>query len=495
MERNLLSTAAAASHTTGNSVAGNSVTGHAVVIGGSIAGLLAARVLSDHFARVTILERDPVADEPEVRKGQPHTRHLHGLLAKGVDVMGRYFPDLLAGLQQNGAIVADMGAGMRWFTFGGYRLQTPTGMMGVLMSRPMLEWQIRRRLLAIGNVRMIDQVDVQGLEFDEKKQRVTGVRAALRTSGGSPYTYVADLVIDAGGRSALTPRWLQEAGYDHAVESTVKINMGYATRIYRRRPGDLQGAELLLVTAAGPHDKRSGMVFPIEGDRWIVSLSGINGDHPPLDEHGFLDFARSLQAPDVYNLLLKLEPVSAIMPHKFPSSLRRHYEKLDRFPGGYLVLGDAICSFNPVYGQGMTCAALEAQALDELLAQRQPDDLRGLAQDFFARAAQIIDNPWQMAVGADFRFPGTEGKKAASVDFVNAYVARVHRATHHDPLVLKEFLKVMNMMQPPASLFHPKVMLRLLRPQPKDSQLAPKTAVPTAEKKSAGIEQRTVRPA
>jgi hypothetical protein len=259
----------------------------------------------------------------------------------------------------------------------------------------------------------------------------------------------------------------------------VKINMGYATRIYRRKPGDLEGAQLLMVTAEGPEDKRSGMVFPIEGDdegeRWICSLGGINGDHPPLDEQGYLDFARSLPAPDVYNLISKLEPLGEITPYKFPSSLRRHYEKLERFPEGYLVMGDAICSFNPVYGQGMTVAAMEAQALDELLSQRlrskkhsrgryglRAGSLDGLAPEFFARAAKIVDIPWQMAVGADFRFPGTEGKKERSVDFINAYVAKVHRATHRDPVVQVAFLKVMNLMEPPASLFHPKVLLRVL---------------------------------
>jgi 2-polyprenyl-6-methoxyphenol hydroxylase-like FAD-dependent oxidoreductase len=301
---------------------------------------------------------------------------------------------------------------------------------------------------------------------------VIGVAASRRTPGGDAngeqsgeHFYRAELVIDASGRGTAAARWLQEAGYDHPAESVVRVNMGYATRIYRRRPGDLPGAALLMVTAEGPDDKRSGLAFPIEGDRWIVSLGGINGDHPPLDEAGFLAFARSLPAPDVYNLLLKLEPLSAITPHKFPSSLRRHYERLARFPAGFLVIGDAIASFNPVYGQGMTCAALEAEALDALLAQHAgtPAGLDGLAQAFFAAAAKLVDIPWQMAVGADFRFPGTVGEKGASVDFVNAYVARVHRATHHDPVVLREFLKVMNLMQPPASLFHPKLLLRVLR--------------------------------
>jgi 2-polyprenyl-6-methoxyphenol hydroxylase-like FAD-dependent oxidoreductase len=453
---------------------------HALVIGGSMAGLLAARVLSDYFDSVTILERDAVNDAPESRKGQPHTRHLHGLLAKGLEVMAHYFPDLLEGLQEQGALVADMGQSIRWYTFGGYRLQAECGLRGALMSRPLLEWQIRQRVRSIANVRLVDQCDVQGPLFSADNRRITGVAVTLRAAGGEARTFAADLVVDASGRGAAAPKWLQANGYDCPEEAAVKVNMGYATRIYRRNPGDLEGAQLIMVTAEGPEDKRSGMVFPIEGDaegdRWICTLGGINGDHPPLDERAFLAFARSLSAPDLYNLVAKLEPLSEIIAYKFPSSLRRHYERLERFPEGFLVMGDAICSFNPVYGQGMTVAAMEAQALDELLAGRlvrreaaQSDrqtlrtkGLDGLALEFFASAAKIVDIPWQMAVGADFRFQGTEGKKERSVDFVNAYVAKVHRATHRDPVVLEAFLKVMNLMQPPASLFHPKVLLRVL---------------------------------
>lgn len=453
---------------------------HAVVIGGSMAGLMAARVLSEHFAQVTVLERDAVHDGPESRKGQPHTRHLHGLLAKGLEVMAHYFPDLIEGLQENGALVADMGAGMRWYAYGGYRLQVEAGMQGALMSRPMLEWQIRRRVQALANVRVVDECDVEGPLFSPDRKSVTGVQVTLRGEGNQERVIGADLVVDASGRGSASPKWLAAAGYGRPVESEVKINMGYATRLYRRLPDDIIGAALVMVTAEGPDDKRSGMIFPIEGDGWIVTLGGINGDHPPLDEPGFLTFARSLPAPDVYNVIAKAAAVSEIIPYKFSSSLRRHYEKMASFPKGYLVLGDAICSFNPVYGQGMTCAAIEIEVLDKLLGRyldtrggkRRPSGLDGLAQEFFAQAGKIIDNPWQMAVGADFRFPGTEGEKAASVDIINAYVTKVHRATHHDPLVQREFLKVMNLLQPPSSLFHPKVLIRVLRGGQQQTQQA-----------------------
>jgi 2-polyprenyl-6-methoxyphenol hydroxylase-like FAD-dependent oxidoreductase len=444
-------------------------------------GLLAARILSDYFDQVTILERDAVHDGPESRKGQPQTRHLHALLAKGLEVMTRYFPDLPQGLVENGAIVADMGETMRWYTFGGYRVQAKTGFEGALMSRPLLEWQVRRRVLALPNVTLLDAVDVERLAFADVGRRVEGVQVRLRQAGGEYKLLWADLTVDAGGRGTAAPKWLDAAGYGKPQESIVKVNMGYATRIYRRRPGDLSGAQLLIVAGEAPHDKRAGLLFPIEGDRWICTLAGQAGDYPPTDEAGFLAYVRSLAAPDVYNLVSKLEPLSEIVSHRLPSSLRRHYEKMPRFPEGYLVLGDAVCSFNPVYGQGMTSATLQADALGDLLHARaaQGKTLAGLAPAYFKRVAKIVDIPWQMAVGEDFRYAETEGKKARGTDFVNAYGARLHRATHSDPQVLVEFLKVMNLMQPPASLFHPKTVWRVLRSgrrQESTPQLAPAVA-------------------
>jgi 2-polyprenyl-6-methoxyphenol hydroxylase-like FAD-dependent oxidoreductase len=436
---------------------------HAIVIGGSMAGLLTARVLSDHFAQVTILERDPVQDAPEARKGQPQTRHLHGLLAKGLETMSHYFPDLIEGLRNGGAIIGDMGETMRWYANGGYRIQYPSGLYGALMSRPFLEWQIRRRVLALANVTLWGEVDVEGLLTSEDRRHVCGVQITRRNQVNGAEQLSADLVIDASGRGSASPKWLEALGYARPAERAVKVNVGYATRIFRRKPGDLVGAELVMVAAEAPHNKRTGLVFPIEGDRWICTLAGQAGDHAPADEQGFMAFARSLAAPDVYHLIRHAEPLSDIMLHKLPSSLRRHYEQLKHFPEGYLVLGDAVCSFNPVYGQGMTSAALQAAELDKLLVKRQrTGSLEGLWQPFFRRAAKVIDIPWQLAVGEDFRFAETEGEKAPGTDLINSYVNKVYQAMHHDTVVYGEFLKVMNLMQPPTALFHPKVLWRVL---------------------------------
>ncbi len=447
---------------------------NAVVIGGSMAGLLTARILSKHFAHVMIIERDKVHDQPETRKGQPHTRHLHALLAKGMETMRAYFPGLVEELRAAGAITTDMGKGMRWHTFGGYRIQFESGMIGALMSRPLLEWVIRRRVLALPNVTMMDESEAEQLIMDDQEARVTGLCVTNRGTNDSAL-YHTDLIVDASGRGSAAPKWLEALGFAKPSETLVKVNVGYATRIYRRQAGDLQGAELIMVAPDMPKSKRTGLIFPIEGDRWICTLGGWAGDHPPTDEAGFLAFAHSLPAPDVYEMLTRLEPISEIVPHKMPGSLRRHYEKLSHFPEGFLLLGDAICSFNPVYGQGMTSAALQAVALDQLLTKRS--SLRGLWRPFFKAAAGVVDMPWQLAVGEDFRFPETEGIKPTGVDFVNRYVANVHKTTHHDPIVYTAFLKVMNLMAPPATLFHPKILWRVLRSQTGHSRQQPSLAI------------------
>jgi 2-polyprenyl-6-methoxyphenol hydroxylase-like FAD-dependent oxidoreductase len=428
-----------------------------------MAGLLTARVLSNHFDQVTLLERDKVHDHPETRKGQPHTRHVHGLLARGFEIMTHYFPGLPEDLVQGGALIGDMGADCRWFVNGGYRIQAHSGLNGVLSSRPFLEWHIRRMLLTRPNVTLLDECDVQEPATDPAKQHITGVHVVQRGAGGRAELLEADLVVDASGRGSAATKWLAALGYAQPEEETVQVDVGYASRIYRRKPGDLVGASMCMITPTPPEGVRSGFAFPMEDNRWIVGLGGRGGDYPPIDEAGFLEFARSLVAPDIYNLLLQIEPLTEIRPYRFPANLRRRYEKLARFPEGFLVLGDAVCSFNPVYGQGMTSAALQAAELDRLLAVRQAAGLQGLAPVFFKQIAKIVDIPWQMAVGADFCFPTTQGKKAPETDFINNYIAKVNRASQHDPVVLKAFLEVMNLIKPPTSLMHPRILWRVLR--------------------------------
>lgn len=434
---------------------------HAIVLGASLGGLLAARVLSQHYTRVTLIERDTVSPDPVARKGQPQARHLHGLLASGLEQMTAYYPDLPEALVAAGAIVEDFAEGMHWHTYGGYRQRLTMGMKASLMSRPLLESLIRERTLAIPNVTLIDACAVLNLTVNADRARVTGVRLDRRSEREGQQDLAADLVVDCTGRGSRLPQWLSELGYDAPQESVVRVDVGYATRIYRRASGDPLGKQWTLVTPEAPRETRFGGLFPIEGDRWIVSVGGWQGDHAPTDERSFNEYVRQLPVPDLYRVVSQCEPLSEIMAFKYPFSLRRHYERLDRFPLGLLVLGDAICSFNPTYGQGMTSAAKQAAALDGVLARTRNET--EVAVDFFGQAARIIDIPWQLAVGEDFRYPTTTGPKPAGIDLLNRYVAAVHRATLVDPEVCRAFLKVMNLIEPPASLMAPGILFRVIR--------------------------------
>jgi 2-polyprenyl-6-methoxyphenol hydroxylase-like FAD-dependent oxidoreductase len=432
---------------------------HAIVIGGSLTGLLTARVLSDHFNKVTILERDPVHDAPESRKGQAQTRHLHGLLAQGLLILKEYFPGIDQDLQAGGALMGDMAEYMHWYQYGDYRMKFQSGITGMTMSRPFLEYHIRRRVVSLPNVSLIDQCAVSGLTTDGDKRQVIGVRLDKRAEQHTTETAEADLVVDAGGRGSATSKWLESLGYDRPTETEVKARIGYVTCEYRRIEQDDQ-SHAEMVSPSAPNEKHGTFLFPIEGHRWIMTSAGYVGDHPPTDEAGLLEFVRSLPAADIFNIISNTEPLTEIIPYKYPASLRRHYEKLKRFPEGFLVIGDAVASFNPIYGQGMTSAAMQTRALQQLL--QQTPNLQGLWKAFFKQAARVVDLPWQLAVGEDFRYPETEGKKPPFTDMLNAYVERVHKATQRDPVVYAQFLRVMNLMAPPASLMSPRIMWRVL---------------------------------
>ena len=420
-------------------------------MGGSMAGLLATRVLADFFERVTLLDRDAPPDTPETRKGVPQGRHAHALLARGEQILSGLFPGLTADLVAGGGFCADMGADMRWFQFGGYKKQHTWGRKTYTQSRPYLEWHVRRRVLALPNVQFRPGAAVAGLTH--RDGRVTGVE--LEQKG----PVEADLVVDCTGRGSASQRWLPAMGFEPPPESTVVVDVGYASRFYRRVPGR-EPTQVLFVYPQPPGERRASALMPVEGERWICTLAGWLGDYPPTDPAAFLEFARTLPAPDIYNVISRTEPLSDPIPHRFPANLRRHYERLARFPQGYLVLGDAICSFNPVYGQGMTSAALQADALSRCL-DRGIDAT--LAHRYFRAVARIVDIPWKLAAGEDFRYPEVRGARPAGTNLVNRYVAMVHRAVTRDARVYGDFLRVLNLLDPPTLLFRPATFWRVLQ--------------------------------
>jgi 2-polyprenyl-6-methoxyphenol hydroxylase-like FAD-dependent oxidoreductase len=439
---------------------------HAVVIGGSLAGLLVGRVLADHFERVTIAERDPAPDTPTPRQGVPQGQHIHALLVGGSTVIARLFPGFFEDLVAQGSTVLDFSTNdVRWFHHGVWKIPANKAIRMYAQTRPFLEWHVRRQLGTHSRVDFRHACEVTGLLMAADRSRVTGVRVHC-DSGGEEEAVAADLVVDATGRGSPAPRWLAAHDYQPPEEISIGIHLAYASRLYHSPPEVRRDWKAIVINPKAPHGTKYGLIFPIEGERWMVTLAGVLHDDPPGDDAGFLEFARRLDRPEVYEAIAEARPLGPIAVYRFPTYRRRHYERLSQFPASFLVVGDAICSFNPIYGQGMSVCALEADLLDRCLGEspRQSGQLpAGLSQRFFNRAATIVDNPWGMATGADFLYPQTEGTRPLGTSLLSWYNKQLLEVSAWNATVVTRFYEVMHFLRPPTALFHPYVLFQALK--------------------------------
>lgn len=447
----------------------------AVVLGGGLAGLLAANALAEVYPEVLVVDRDELAGVAGYRRGVPHGRHAHGLVARGHQILDQQFPGLMGDMEAAGVRPGDFNGDIRWY-FNGMRLRPAhSGLLSVPCTRPVIEQHLRNRVEKVRGVRFLERYDIVGLETTPDASRVIGARVQRHDGSSGPEVLRADLVIDATGRGSRTPAWLDELGYSRPAEDRVKIDLAYTTRHYRV-PSDPFGSDIAIIAAATPSHPRGAFYYrlPGDGDRVELSLTGVLGDYPPGDPEGFLEFVRSLPVPDIYRSVRESEPLDDPVTFRFPASIRRRYERLARFPEGLLVIGDAVCSFNPVYAQGMTVAALESLTLAQQLRKASVPQ----PHDFFQEISRQIDSPWEFAAIADLGYPGVEGPRTAKVRMINAYIARLQRAAVHDASLTNAFIRVGGLIDEPTALLHPGKILRVLRQSGRQPSQTPASAPP-----------------
>jgi 2-polyprenyl-6-methoxyphenol hydroxylase-like FAD-dependent oxidoreductase len=433
----------------------------AIVIGAGMSGLTAAGALANRFDQVVVLERDSLPSEPSFRAGTPQARHVHGLLLSGQRALSELFPGFEQDLARAGAVPLRAGLDVR-VERPGYNPfpRRDLGWCGYAVSRPTIERTVRRRVESHPNTALRQRCRVREVLASPDGAVVTGVRC--ENDSGASETITADLVVDASGRGALTLALLQSIGQLLPEETTIGIDLCYATCIFAIPDDASTDWKGVMTFGQAPHDSSGGLMLPLEGNRWMATL-GRRGDALPGDTEGFLAFARSLRTPTIYNAISHAKPLDGVARHGFLESVRRHFERLDVFPRGLLPIGDAICRFNPVYGQGMSVAALEACLLKRLLnsSEKDSDPIDGLAPTFFAEVQPLLDTPWSVAM-LDFAFPETRGQRPADFETALKFGIALTRLAAEDPAVHRLTIEVQHLLKPRTAYRDPTLMQRIL---------------------------------
>jgi 2-polyprenyl-6-methoxyphenol hydroxylase-like FAD-dependent oxidoreductase len=453
----------------------------AIVVGAGMGGLAMAGALAGAFERVLVLERDSLPADASDRRGVPQGRHVHLLLAGGQRALGELFPGFDDDLAGAGAVTIRMGLDLRTERPGYDPFpQRDLGIDGFATSRPLLEWLVRERVRALDNVELRADCRVDGLVARPDGAAVTGVRCA--SPGGAGEVLDADLVVDASGRGVLTLELLASLGRPAPETTTIGIDLRYASAVFaipEDAPTDWRGVFHMPLM---PRTTRGALLLPLEGGRWIVTLAVRHDEEAPADADGFMAFTRGLRMPTIHRAIAHAKRLGEVARFGFPESIWRHYERLPEFPRGLLTAGDALCRFNPVYGQGMSVAALEAVTLRRLLSERagEANPLAGLAAPFFASAAAEIDNPWYGAAVPDFIHPQTRGTRPDDFETMLKLGIGLTRLAARDPAVHKLTAEVSNLLKPRSAYREPELLRRIMgsRQTPERSARAVETSEP-----------------
>ncbi|GHO96639.1 hypothetical protein KSF_066870 [Reticulibacter mediterranei] len=431
---------------------------HAIVIGGGIAGLVVARVLVKYFEKVSLIERDHYPTEPVFRPGVLEGRQVHTMQLRGQQELERLFPGLKKKLLAHGAVERDYGNETHFY-YGALCPKIPPVLHGWNCSRLLLEWTLYQEIQRFSHLNIYEGYEVTNLLCEQYEPTVRGVQMRTRDPLRNEFQEIkGDFIVDTSGAFSHAPQWLETRGTSSPQETVVNAFMGYATRTYKI-PATFQAKWKGIAIQATSQQQRGGVLMEIEGKRWMAVLSGMVKDYPPTDETKFLEFARSLPDQELYEAIKEAQPISPIHGYRRTENRWRHFEQLEDQPENFLILGDAVCTFNPIYGQGMTVAVLQALALEQCLHHRRQRQRR-LAQMVQKKVASTIAFPWRLATSADARFLSEEN--TSKKGFAHWYIEGVIALLPYDAHVLLAFLEVMHLVKGPAALLHPMILLKVL---------------------------------
>lgn len=434
----------------------------AVVLGGSISGILSARVLSDFFEEVIIIEKDQQSALKQVRRSVPQGRHLHVLLETGLQVMDELFPGFSNILIEKGSSIIDSQNDVSWYHFNVWKKRYKSKLRLALQSRPLLEHLLREKLLdQCKNVTMITDTRVIGLIHDETIDRITEVKIANNDNRDNQ-TIKCDFIVDAMGRGSTCDSWLKELGFKTPESKSIHIGMGYTSLLLKPNKPIVKDWKALFIHPYPPYNTKYGAIIPQEKDengeeRYMVALSGCLDDHAPKNLNGFLNFANSLDSHEISEFIRNAVPVSDFSYYRSNKNTRKYYEKLKHLPKGIVSIGDAILVPNPIYGQGMTVASLEAKTLYETLSK----GLKDVEKRYYNKIEPLLDFAWDITSGENFRFPEVEGKRSIKIIAQNIYSKHLFILAGTEEKVWDGFVHVLLFLKHPMSIFRPYMIYKV----------------------------------
>ncbi|WP_372370763.1 FAD-dependent oxidoreductase [Candidatus Uabimicrobium sp. HlEnr_7] len=429
---------------------------HAIILGAGMAGLLSAKVASQHFAKVTLIDKDLFPTDVCPRKGVPQAVHLHVLLQRGLFILNELFSGIENDLVAKGAVQIDWAKDSLWMNPFGWIPRFDSDLIAYTCSRWMLEHTVRERVMAIRNITICPQTEWKDFIIDAQNE-ICGVVVEVNKEEQQIH---GDLVIDTTGKNSKTIKTLEQHGFPAPPESRINSYLGYGSRHYRIPDGNRDWKQLY-IQMKPPQSFRGGVLQPIEGNRWIATLIGANKDYPPADEEAFLSFAKSLRSPNFYEAIRNAEPLSKVYCYRNTESRLRHFHKMAKIPIGLVCIGDSVCAFNPVYGQGMTVSAISAQILDSCLNKTSISRSQ-FSRTFYKKLSKVNSMPWLIANSEDSRILSSSGQKMSfSYKLIHSFLDRVLYSATLQPNIHKSFLKILHMTEPMYSLANPKILLSL----------------------------------